>query len=281
MDSIQIGDVVVQQDAHGRYSLNDFHRAAGGEARHQPAQFLRIGPTQALIRELEKERAGHSALTHSAPLETVNGGPERGTYACKELVYAYAMWVSPAFHLRVIRVFDAYAHGRLVPAAPAHAFPVPKSLPEALRLAADLAEQNERQAEQLAEKQRLLEEQRPDYELAKRYLNTRNLVSLSTMVRNLRLPYRDFFTWLERDKVCFKESEDGPWIPYASFRDRGLLVFQLRVPKRQPTEGEVKSFGQTLVTAEGVKWFAQKYGHLSIPIGEQMPLLPESTGGKP
>ncbi|WP_141332205.1 KilA-N domain-containing protein [Myxococcus sp. AB025B] len=32
-----IGDVVVQQDDHGRYSLNDLHRAAGGEPRPQPS----------------------------------------------------------------------------------------------------------------------------------------------------------------------------------------------------------------------------------------------------
>ncbi|WP_199173705.1 KilA-N domain-containing protein [Comamonas sp. 26] len=89
------------------YSLNDLHKAAGGEAKHQPALFMRLEQTQALIHEI-----GNSTDLQSFKTKEGRNG---GTYACKELVIAYAAWISAAFQLKVIRVFlDA-----VQPAAPA------------------------------------------------------------------------------------------------------------------------------------------------------------------
>lgn len=101
MSALMIAGIEIHQDHDGRFSLNDFHRAAGGEARHKPSEWMRVGQAQELADEIAK--AGIPAL------RVVRGGSSPGTYACKELVYAYAMWVSPTFSLHVIRTFDSAA----------------------------------------------------------------------------------------------------------------------------------------------------------------------------
>lgn len=108
---IEIGQVVVHADEAGRFSLNDLHRAAGAESRHQPALFLRRPEADELIAEISK-----SAPMQNKPVES-KAGRYGGTYVCKELVYAYATWISPAFHLKVIRTFDAIATERATPPA--------------------------------------------------------------------------------------------------------------------------------------------------------------------
>ena len=96
-------NVAVSMNKDGLYSLNDFHKAAGGEARHQPAQFLRLDSTKELVNELSKEIGDMGN-----PISVIKGGKNQGTYVCKELVYSYAMWISAKFHLMVIKIFDQW-----------------------------------------------------------------------------------------------------------------------------------------------------------------------------
>lgn len=94
MTAIVIDTITIRQDSEGRFCLNDLHKAAGGEPKHRPGEWLKSGPTSQLISEIESANV--------IAVSTVMGR-NGGTFVCKELVYAYAMWISPQFHLKVIR----------------------------------------------------------------------------------------------------------------------------------------------------------------------------------
>jgi DNA-binding NarL/FixJ family response regulator len=107
-----VENVVVRQDAYGRYCLNDLHRASGGANRHRPSRWAENNQTQALVAEISQ--AGIPAWE-----VVVHSGNRRETYVCRELVHAYAMWISAAFQLKVIRSYDALERSNLTNAVPA------------------------------------------------------------------------------------------------------------------------------------------------------------------
>lgn len=80
------------------YNLTDLHIASGGERKHQPSNFIRLDTTKELIAEIESETPNVHAV------KTIRG-TQGGTYVCEELVLSYAMWISPKFHLIVLRAF--------------------------------------------------------------------------------------------------------------------------------------------------------------------------------
>lgn len=131
--TLTIASTKIRQDAEGRFCLNDCHRASGGNPKDAPAQWLRAAKTKELIGEL-----GACAEMHT-PVATINDGKNNGTYARKELVYAYAMWISPSFNLTVIRAFDDLVQGRFP--SPVANYNIPTTKAEALRLAADLEDE--------------------------------------------------------------------------------------------------------------------------------------------
>lgn len=96
--NITILNTAIKQDKKGLFCINDIHKAAGGKNKHKPSYWLSNQLTKELIAEISSDGG--------IPLSVVRGGLNQGTYVCKELVYAYAMWINAKFHLHVIRTFD-------------------------------------------------------------------------------------------------------------------------------------------------------------------------------
>lgn len=129
MNEIVIADKTIRL-SDGLYCLNDLHKASGGEKRYEPNRWLRLLQTSELIRELEFEQCEPQicgsmknqslsepqiwgSMKDQPLIKTIKGfGKNQGTFACRELVYSYAMWISPKFHLQVVRAFDALVSGR-------------------------------------------------------------------------------------------------------------------------------------------------------------------------
>lgn len=100
MNTITLFDTSIRQDAQGRFCLNDLHRASGESKKHQPANFLRLDTTVALVAEIDNSSDLRSYPT--AQREARNGD----TYVCRELVCAYAMWIDPKLFLSALRLVE-------------------------------------------------------------------------------------------------------------------------------------------------------------------------------
>lgn len=119
--TLTIADIIIRQDDNGRYCLNDLHKAAGGEKRHSPNYFLDIQQTKELINEIRNSLiikdtviTVSDKINNLEPIEIIKGfGVKQGTYGVKDMVYAYAMWISPVFTLKVIRAYDALVTGQI------------------------------------------------------------------------------------------------------------------------------------------------------------------------
>ena len=107
--TIEIDGAVIRQDQYGRYCLNDLHKASGSERKNQPQYFLENKQTQDLVQALTDTGIPVS------PINVIRGGLEQGTYVVKQIVYAYAMWISAAFNLKVINTFDAVVTQKHIP----------------------------------------------------------------------------------------------------------------------------------------------------------------------
>ncbi|WPU24488.1 phage regulatory protein/antirepressor Ant [Cedecea neteri] len=122
--------------------------------------------------------------------------------------------------------------------------PIPQTLPEALRLAADMAEQNV----QLANK---VQQDAPKVAFVEQYVEAGGAKSLRETAKILNMPEKAMIEVLLRDKVLFRQS--GNLLPHALRQRDGLFSV------KTGTSDFGHAYTQTRVTPKGVQWIAQRY----------------------
>lgn len=117
MLDILLDNVVIRLDDEGRFCLNDLHKAAGGEKRHQPSDWLRLLQTKSLIEEIINEKGEIPPVVAKQGL---------GTFVVKELLLSYAAWISPTVFVHLSKSLTSLES--IMEAM--NAFEVPDDLPD-------------------------------------------------------------------------------------------------------------------------------------------------------
>lgn len=238
MNNLSILNHEIRQ-TEGQYCLNDLHKASGGHEKHRPSKFLRTDQIKALITEIEGENPLSPNMGfQKAAVKSVKGGKYAGTYACKQLVLAYGMWVSPQLHLAVINAFleQQPATQPREPAAP---------IQQLLRSAADTIDD---QASQLSIAQ-------PKATALERLSASEGSLCVTNAAKALNMKPKQLFSWLSSNRWIYRRP-GSHWVAYASRIQQGVL--EHKISTIITTDGEERITEQVRVTPKGMTQLSSK-----------------------
>lgn len=122
---------------------------------------------------------------------------------------------------------------------------LPQTFAEALRVAADLAEQNEKQA-------LMLEQQKPAVEFVENYANAdTGSRGFRQVAKVLKANEKEFRAFLSDSKIMYRLG--GEWVPYSKHIDAGRFEVKTGVA------GE-HAYSQAKFTPKGMIWIAGLWG---------------------
>ena len=225
-----IAGVDITTDEEGRYSLKALMQAAidGGVTKDvRPNEWMALQSTQEMAEIL---------ITENPALEPIVSKPGRygGTFVHELLAISYAGWISPAFQIKVNQTFIDYHTGSRQPM-------IPQDLPEALRLAADLAEQNK--------------QLKPKAEALDRIACSEGSLCIRDAAASLQVSQTELFRWLEEHKWIHQRPGKAGWIAYSARRTSGHLVHKIHTIHKP--DGAEKITEQVRVTPKGLARLAE------------------------
>lgn len=189
---------------------------------------------RSITRLIEKQVIGGYAAT---PYTQIQNGVQYQEYLInKRDSYVVVAQLSPEFTAKLV--------DRWQELEAANAPVIPSSLSEALRLAAD-------QAEQIEKQQALIQHQKPAVEFVERYVEVRSSKSLREVAKVLGVKEREFIGRLIEDRIIFRQS--GNLLPFATYQHSGYFTVKTG-------ESNGHAFQQTRLTPKGISWISKRFG---------------------
>jgi phage antirepressor YoqD-like protein len=129
---------------------------------------------------------------------------------------------------------------------------IPQTLPEALRLAADMAEQN-------SHLRLVVDEQQPKVEALERISIATGSMCLTDAAKQLGMQRKQLLSWMHNNRWIYRRSGSARWVAFEPRMKAGLLEHKVTVVT-VPDDEEERIATQVRVTAKGLAVLAQKLG---------------------
>ena len=136
---------------------------------------------------------------------------------------------------------------------------LPKTMAQALRLAAEQAEQIEAQQEQLAQAA-------PKVEYVDRYVAANGSMGFRQVAKLLQANEHEFRAWLQDEKIMYRLG--GEWAPHATHLQAGRFEVKTGVADH----GEkTHAYSRSLFTSKGINWVAGEWAKhkLALATGQE------------
>ncbi|KWH45808.1 hypothetical protein WM00_29960 [Burkholderia cepacia] len=200
--------------------------------------------TADLAAELEK------GVPHFRGIESKQG---LGTFVAKELVYAYAMWISPAFHLKVIRAYDEMVSQATVPALPNFGDPAAaaRAWAEQFEQRAALEQQTKLLEQQKTELDAKVAEQAPKVEMLGRIAEAEGSMCIRDAASTLQMQPSKLTAWLHANGWIYHRAGKSGWLAYHDKQQAGYLVHK-STPYTDRVTGDERVSEQVRITMRGL-----------------------------
>lgn len=173
-------------------------------------------------------------------------GYTKNFYLNCELTETLVTGYSVPLRLKVIRRLH-----ELEQVVTCHAPAIPQTLPEALRMAADLADQN-------IGLRQVVAEQAPKVRALEVLTETAGAICITDAAKQVGMRPSALFQWLQENRWIYRRAGSSRWLAYQPRLEQGVLVHKLTELGIDDDTGQQKVAEQVLVTRKGLARLGEK-----------------------